>query len=136
MHLSLVQRILGLVIVAFGLTMLPPVVVDVVYGGTTAGLFLMVGAALVAMGTALWLPVRRVNRDLRLRDGFLIVALFWALLGLGGALPFFFSASTPLSFTDAVFESVAGVTTTNASVMRGLETVSYTHLTLPTILRV
>jgi len=120
-HLSLVQRILGLVIVAFGLTMLPPVVVDVVYGGTTAGLFLMVGAALVAMGTALWLPVRRVNRDLRLRDGFLIVALFWALLGLGGALPFFFSASTPLSFTDAVFESVAGVTTTNASVMRGLE---------------
>jgi len=101
-HLSLVQRILGLVIVAFGLTMLPPVVVDVVYGGTTAGLFLMVGAALVAMGTALWLPVRRVNRDLRLRDGFLIVALFWALLGLGGALPFFFSASTPLSGYDII----------------------------------
>jgi trk system potassium uptake protein TrkH len=119
-HFRLVQHILGLVIAAFGVTMLPPAVVDVFFGEGQAGFFLLIGAALCALGGALWFPVRRASRDLRLRDGFLVVALFWGLLGLGGALPFLFSATHALGFTDAVFESVAGVTTTNASVIQGL----------------
>ncbi len=121
MHLLLVQRILGLVIAAFGVTMLPPVLVGVYYGDGSIGAFLSTAAVLCGFGALLWYPARRIDRDLRLRDGFLIVALFWALLGLGGALPFLFGTEQKMSFTDAVFESVAGVTTTNASVMLGLD---------------
>lgn len=121
MHLRLVQRILGLIIGAFGLTMLPPMLVGLYYGDGDVGAFLATAVLLAGFGALLWYPVRQVDRDIRLRDGFLIVALFWALLGLGGALPFLFGTNQHLSFTDAVFESVAGVTTTNASVMLGLE---------------
>lgn len=120
MHLRLVQHILGLVIAVFGVSLLPPVVVDLYFGEGQAGLFAVIGSVLIGVGTALWFPVRTVKRDLRLRDGFLMVALFWALLGLGGAIPFVFGTVSPLGFTDAVFESVAGVTTTNASILRGL----------------
>ncbi len=121
MHLRLVQRILGLIIAVFGLTMLPPMLVGIFYGDGDAGAFLATAAVLCTFGGILWYPVRHIDRDIRLRDGFLIVALFWALLGLGGALPFLFGTNQHLSFTDAVFESVAGVTTTNASVMQGLD---------------
>lgn len=121
MHLRLVQRILGLIITVFGLTMLPPVIVGVYYGDGDVAAFLATASVLSLFGVLLWYPVRQVDRDIRLRDGFLIVALFWALLGLGGALPFLFGTNREISFTDAVFESVAGVTTTNASVVLGLD---------------
>jgi trk system potassium uptake protein TrkH len=74
-HLRLVQRILGLIIAVFGLTMLPPMFVGVYYGDGDAGAFLATAAVLCTFGGALWYTVRQVDRDIRLRDGFLIVAL-------------------------------------------------------------
>ena len=128
MHLKLVQRILGLVIAAFGATMLPPMLVGLFYGDGDTGTFLATAVVLCAGGGALWYPVRDVSRELRLRDGFLVVALFWAMLGLGGALPFLLGSNGQLGFTDSVFESVAGVTTTNASVVLGLDRLSHALL--------
>ena len=121
MHFTLVQRILGLVITMFSVTMLPPVGVSLYYGDDSWLPFLQSFAVLLAAGLALWLPVRHVVRDLRLRDGFVVVALFWVLLSLAGALPLLLGEVPRLGFTDAVFESVAGITTTSASVMTGLD---------------
>ena len=56
------------------------------------------------------------KNDLRAKDGFVIVTLGWVAIALFGALPFYFSI-TPLSFTDAFFESMSGLTTTGASVL-------------------
>jgi len=120
MHLTLVQRILGLVVTMFSLTMLPPVAVSVYYGDALWLPFLQSFGILAIAGLALWLPVRHVERDLRLRDGFVIVALFWVVLSLAGALPLLLGEMPRLGFTDAVFESVAGITTTSASVITGL----------------
>jgi trk system potassium uptake protein TrkH len=127
-HLKLVQRILGLVIAAFGATMVPPALVGLFFGDGDIGTFLVTSFVLCAGGGALWYPVRNIKRELRLRDGFLVVALFWAMLGLGGAIPFLLGATGHLSFTDSVFESVAGVTTTNASVVLGLDRLSHALL--------
>lgn len=121
MNLSMVQRILGLMLMIFSLSMLPPVVVSMIYQDGHQQPFIDAFLIIAAVGTALWLPVRNVRRDLRLRDGFLVVALFWVCLGVAGATPLLVSDVPNLSFTDAVFEAVSGFTTTGATVIVGLE---------------
>ncbi len=121
MHFATVQRILGLIVTMFSLTMLPPVGVSLYFDDGQWLSFLQSFGILLVAGLALWLPVHRVDRDLRLREGFLVVALFWLLLGLAGALPLLLGDRPPLEFTDAAFESVAGITTTSASILTGLD---------------
>ena len=121
MNLLVVQRILGMLLVIFSLTMLPPVGVSLYYQDGNAGPFFDAFFALVATGVLIWLPARKKQRDLRLRDGFMVVALFWIVLGFAGALPLILSDKPDLSFTDAVFEAVSGFTTTGATVLVGLD---------------
>jgi len=72
-------------------------------------------------GLAIWAPVRANRRDMRLRDGFTVVALFWVVLGLFGAVPFLIAERPQMGLVDAVFESVSGLTTTGATVLTGLD---------------
>ena len=121
MNWTVVQRILGLLLMIFSLTMLPPVLVAVLFG-ETAWLAFVEGFGLTfSAGLLLWFPVHRVRKDLRLRDGFLVVAAFWTVLGTFGAAPLYFSDAISLSITDAVFESISGLTTTGATVLTGLD---------------
>jgi trk/ktr system potassium uptake protein len=121
MNLPMVQRILGLMLLMFSLTMLPPIGVALAYGDHHWQPFLDSFLIVAAIGLLLWLPVHRVRRDLRLRDGFLVVAVFWICLGLAGATPLLITDLPELSFTDAVFEAVSGFTTTGATVIVGLD---------------
>lgn len=121
MNWTVVQRILGLLLMMFSLTMLPPIAVSLIYGeqswlGFVEGFFLTLIAGLLC-----WAPVHRSKKDLRLRDGFLIVAAFWTVLGTFGAAPFYFDDAISLSVTDAVFESMSGLTTTGATILTGLD---------------
>ncbi|MGB5103615.1 MAG: TrkH family potassium uptake protein [Steroidobacteraceae bacterium] len=116
-----IQRILGLLLVVFSLAMLPPVGVSLYYADGTHLPFLAAFAWLVVVGTAVWWPVRRDRQDLRLRHGFIVVTLFWTVLGLAGALPLYISPQPAIGLTDAVFESVSGLTTTGATVLAGLD---------------
>jgi trk system potassium uptake protein TrkH len=61
------------------------------------------------------------RKELRLRDGFLIVVLFWIVLGLFGSLPLMMSKQPHMTFTDAVFESFSGLTTTGATVITAID---------------
>jgi len=72
-------------------------------------------------GVVCWYPVRRQKRELRLRDGFLVVVLFWTVLGLLGAVPLMLADHPQMSITDAVFESISGLTTTGSTVIVGLD---------------
>jgi trk system potassium uptake protein len=121
MNLRLVQQILGLMLMLFSLTMLPPVAVSLGYDDGHWYPFLASFAVVLVIGSLLWLPVRRVRGDLRLRDGFLVIAVFWIFLGLAGATPLLITDVPELSFTDAVFEAVSGFTTTGATVIVGLD---------------
>jgi trk system potassium uptake protein TrkH len=117
----MVMRILGLMLMIFSLSMLPPVAVSLAWQDGHHAPFIDAFFMVAAAGFALWLPVRKVHRDLRLRDGFLVVALFWICLGLAGATPLLITDTPDLSFTDAVFEAVSGFTTTGATVIVGLD---------------
>ncbi len=121
MNLRMVQRILGLMLLLFSLTMLPPIGVSFFYGDGHWYPFAAAFLIIATIGAVLYLPVRKEQRDLRLRDGFLIVAMFWVCLGIAGATPFLVSDVPVMSFTDAVFEAVSGFSTTGATVITGLD---------------
>lgn len=121
MHLRAVQQILGLLLMLFSLTMLPPVFVSAWYQDGSAPAFVSGFLVTLLIGLAIWVPVRRADRELRTRDGFLVVAGFWTLLGAFSAAPLLFAAEPRMSFTDAVFEAVSGLTTTGSTVLTGLD---------------
>ena len=121
MQLTVIQKILGILLTLFGITMLPPMAIALLDQDATVRVFLFAFLLILAIGASLWLPVCRVQKELRLRDGFVVVALFWAGLGLAGAIPLLMADWPDMSFTDAVFESVSGLTTTGATVIVGLD---------------
>jgi trk system potassium uptake protein len=121
MNLLAVQRILGLLLMLLSITMLPPLGVGLYYADGNWQPFAHSALLLLAVGALVWLPARRRTRELRVRDGFLVVALFWFVLGTAGAVPLLLSSEVQMSITDAVFESVSGYTTTGATVLIGLD---------------
>ena len=121
MHWFAVQRILGLLLVLFSFTMVPPLVVAWLYADGNAASFAIAMAAIAGGGIVLWLPVREYRRELRIRDGFLVVVVFWVVLGLSGALPFLLLDEPAMPLADAVFEAVSGLTTTGATVLTGID---------------
>ena len=121
MNWTVVQRILGLLLMMFSLTMLPPIVFSVYYDDHSWLPFVEGFGLTLAAGILIWLPVHKSRKDLRLRDGFLVVAAFWTVLGTFGAAPLYFADGLSLSITDAVFESMSGLTTTGATILTGLD---------------
>lgn len=121
MQLPVIQRIIGLLLLVFSATLWMPIIVGVIYGGRAVYPFLEAFLITSLSGILLWWPSRRIHRDLRLRDGFLIAVAFWLVLGFYGAIPFMLVTVPHLSLTDALFESVSGLTTTGATVMSGLD---------------
>lgn len=128
MNLRTVMRTLGLVVAMFSLSMLPPIAVSTYYADEGWRAFATSFGIVLAVGAALWLPFRRSRNDLRLRDGFLVVALFWLVLGLLGAIPMLLIDRPDLTLTDAVFESVSGFTTTGATTIVGLDSLPRSFL--------
>ncbi|MGJ7456626.1 TrkH family potassium uptake protein [Halomonas sp. RA08-2] len=121
MSLRMILRILGMLLMLFSLTMMPPVLISLLFGDGQWDAFAVAIGITVLTGLAMFLPNRRARKELRTRDGFLIAALFWSVLALFGSLPLMLTGESALSITDAVFESFSGLTTTGASVITGIE---------------
>ena len=121
MSLRMILRILGLLLMLFSLTMVPPILISLLFGDGQWNAFAIAIAITVVTGAVMYLPNRRARKELRTRDGFLIAALFWSVLALFGSLPLMLTGDTALSITDAVFESFSGLTTTGATVITGIE---------------
>jgi trk system potassium uptake protein TrkH len=114
-----VIRVFGVLLTCFSLTMLVPLLLSWYWqdGATSA----YDEAFLLAFGTgiALWGAMHQEKREIKTRDGFLMVAMVWTLLPLFAALPLIFQLD--VSFTDAYFEAVSGLTTTGATVLPNLD---------------
>jgi len=116
-----VQRIIGFLVASASLMMLPPALVSWWYHDGTLVLFLLSAGILFLTGITIYLPVRQFREELRLRDGFLVVAACWITLVLAGALPFLLLEHPEIPYVDAVFESMSGLTTTGATVLTNLD---------------
>ena len=122
MHFSIIVKILGILLMLFSfLSNLLPMLVALYYQEDTVSAFGLSLVLTFTMGLALWLLTARSKQELRTRDGFLVVTFFWTVLGTFGCLPFLFAPEPTLSITDAVFESLSGLTTTGATVISGLD---------------
>ncbi|MEM5537552.1 TrkH family potassium uptake protein [Neptuniibacter pectenicola] len=121
MHYKVILRILGILLMIFSFSMLPPLAISYIYNDGADFAFIAGFFITLVTGFLIWIPVYRVRQDLRTRDGFLITVLFWAVLGFFGAFPFMITEDPHLSFVDAVFESLSGLTTTGATVITGID---------------
>lgn len=121
MNYGQISRILGILLMLFSLTMLVPALIARLTADGAERDFVAAFAITCLSGMVLWYPVRGEPGELRTRDGFLITALFWVVLGLFGAVPFMLSINPHLDLIDAIFESISGLTTTGATVISGLD---------------
>ena len=119
-----VLRVFALVLLVFALTMLAPALVAYIERDSAAGAFQVGSAATFLTAVLLFLLTRRHTDELRIRDGFLLVSLVWVLVPAFAAIPFVVFFQT-MSFTDAYFEAVSGLTTTGATVFEGLDTLPF-----------
>ena len=123
MQLSIVSKTIGLLLMVFSFAQVPPLMIDLIYSEGEFISFIYSFVLTVLGGLILWWPFREVKKDFRLREGVLIVVCFWIVLSLFGTLPFLITDSiSNLSFSDAFFESMSGLTTTGATVLSQLDT--------------
>lgn len=120
-YITTTLRILGLLLMPFSATMLPPILIALWYKEKTILAFSISTLATLLLGVIFWFPFRTQRHELQAREAFLIVTLLWVALSITGALPFAFSESPNISFADAMFETISGLTTTGATVLSGLD---------------
>ncbi|MFC5302043.1 TrkH family potassium uptake protein [Azospira restricta] len=114
-----VFRALGMIIMLFAITMLIPLALSwVVDDGAQNAYDEAFGLTFLA-GAGLWYRTRNDKRELQVRDGFLMVVLVWTLLPAFATLPLMLQLG--ISFTDAYFETMSGLTTTGSTVLSGLD---------------
>jgi len=120
-----IVNVLGALLFLFAAYYLLPVITALVYGETDElWVFLQCAAATAVAGAALLLVTRRHRAELKPRDGYLLVSLSWIAVTAAAAVPFLLGVPR-LSFTDAFFESMSGLSTTGSTVMTGLDSLPH-----------
>lgn len=121
MHMFLpVLHVMGMLLLFFGVTYVVPLASSLIYQDGTTWQFFDALIVCLGCGGLLAILTRRFKRELQPRDGFLLVTLAWVLMATIATMPLLF-AIPGLSFTDAFFEALSGLTTTGATVLSGLD---------------
>ena len=124
----IVLNILGLLLAINGLSMLLGIPFSLYYQDGDLMALLLSGMVSVGAGAALWYSTRNHKKQIKKREGYLIVGLGWLIMSISGALPYLFGNVFVLEngmpdVAAAVFETVSGYTTTGASAMTDIESV-------------
>ena len=126
MNLKAIIYILGWILKIEGAFMLFPALVGIIYKETQGLAFLI--TALICIFTGILITHKKPkNTTLFAREGFIITSATWIIMSFFGALPFVINGDIP-HFTNALFEAVSGFTTTGASIIDDLESVSHASL--------
>lgn len=115
-----VLRALGLLLVVFSITYLLPILTALAYEDGTAIDFALAMLWTAGVGILMWVFTRRYKGDLSIRHGYLLVVGMWTLMPAVATWPLLL-VMPGLSFTDAYFETMSGITTTGATVLVGLD---------------
>ena len=115
-----VAHILGLVLAIFGVAYVLPIGCSIIMGDGLWPQFLVAAAINSGLGLAIALATLKFRRELKPRDGFLLVTLVWVLMSASATIPLLL-ALPHLTFTQAFFETMSGLTTTGSTVLTGLD---------------
>ena len=128
MNYKQLGRILGKIMILEGILMLAPLSVSFIYGEALRNKMAFAVPILLLLGFGFLLQIPRARRTaLYQKEGFALTAMVWIVMALFGALPFVISREIP-HFVDAFFEIVSGFTTTGASIVTDIESLSRSTL--------
>ena len=118
-HFGAVIHILGFLLIFLAGAMLVPIPFSIYYGDGDFTAFLLSMVITLSAGL-LAFKTTKLDQDLRPKEGFAVVTFAWVCFSVFGTLPFLFSGAIP-AFTDAMFETVSGFTTTGSSIVDNIE---------------
>jgi len=124
-----VVHVLGFTMALFATTLFVPMVWSVILNDGQLMLFVQAFVIALTLGGVLWLGTLRYRAELRPRDGFLLVTLVWSFLPVLGTIPlllYFHGTGHPLSFTDAYFEAMSGLTASGGTLLNNLDSLAPT----------
>lgn len=126
-NIKLIYRLLGSLLLIESIFLFSTIIISFIFNENDWSYFLLTGLICVAVGLlAIW-GGRNARDTIGKREGSLFVTLIWVVFSLFGLLPFWLSNSIP-SFTDAFFETISGFTTTGATILTDIESLSYSML--------
>ncbi|MBI5626579.1 MAG: TrkH family potassium uptake protein [Nitrosomonadales bacterium] len=112
---------LGLMLVVFSAAYIMPLITALIYADESVLLdFLLAMVWTLSIGLLMWLLTRRYKGELSIRHGYLLVVCMWTAMPAVATLPLLLVIDS-LSFTDAYFETMSGLTTTGATALTGLD---------------
>ncbi len=128
MRIGAVIRLVSLLVMVFSFTLVPPIVVDLIYHENMISVYVITLFVSLSMGGGGLLLTHQIKQDIKVRDGFLVVMLFWLVLSFLGMLPFVMGEHPVLGWLDGFFESASGWTTTGSTVIKGIENLPHSLL--------
>ncbi len=123
-NFKIIFHLMGLLLLVNGGFMLLAALVSFFYED---GIWLQIvwaGAVVLGVGGAFMLATRGHRKEIKKKEGYIIVTFGWLFMSLTGTLPYLFTGSIPV-FTDAFFETMSGYTTTGASILNDIESLPY-----------
>ena len=118
MNFKPLLNLFSILVILFSFSFIFPIIVSLIYKDAALTLFIRTFLIVFVIGFIGWLVSRKHNEDLNQKDGFLIITLFWLVLSVAGSIPFVLSG---MSYMDAFFEAMSGITTTGATVISNLQ---------------
>lgn len=124
MNYQIILRLVGVLLVLDGLFMTLGIPFSIYYGDDDVSTLFGCGLGLAAVGAIIVYATRKAQKEIKKREGYLIVCLGWIVMSMFGAIPFVVHGSIP-SYTDAFFETMSGFTTTGASILNNIESLPH-----------
>ncbi len=118
-----ILNILGLLLCIESIALLIPMIFDFINSNGDWKQFFFISCLTFFIGIVLYVGFKKEELKINLRQAFLLTILSWLVIAFFGSLPFIYSSSS-LSFTNAFFESVSGITTTGSTVISNLDNLS------------
>lgn len=120
LNIKIIFQMMGFLLIFNGFFMLLSSLVSYIYNdGVTHGIF-FAGLVTIVIGILFRFITKGFKKEIKKREGYIVVTLGWVMMSLSGTLPYIFTDSIP-SFTNAFFETMSGYTTTGASILNDIE---------------
>lgn len=124
LNLKIIFNFIGFILILNGIFMMLGIPFSLYYGDNDIIVLLGCGFGTSLVGIILFFFTKDHEKDLRKREGYIVVSIGWLVMSLFGAIPFVVHGSIP-SYTDAFFETMSGFTTTGASILNDIESMPH-----------
>ncbi|MDA8957712.1 TrkH family potassium uptake protein [Gammaproteobacteria bacterium] len=118
MALKPIINLFSVLVMLFSASLLAPISISFIFKDGAEQVFITTLVVAFVPAFLAWLLTRKSKEEMGVKDGFVIITLFWVVLSFVGSIPFTLSG---MSFIDSFFESMSGITTTGATVISGLD---------------